>query len=323
MSDPLLAPICPICLSWDNTTVEIFPSRGDGSQYRCERCTEFELTRNAELDIERDATNVLRAALSYRIATSEEKRPTITSAWAKQFLADARPAIPPVQAARLLRFIAEGCMLTGKDCVVDKMTVAAQIESMNSNTVQILITQMLKAGLIVEIGTELVTSARLRRSEKTYQPTFAGWEKYEAERLGPKLGKRGFMAMKFGDVSLDDFARDVIKPAVQEGTGYELLDLRNVARAGVIDNIMREQIRDAAFVLVDLTHDNSGAYWEAGYAEGLGKPVIYLCEKRKFDAVKTHFDTNHCTTVPWDAADPAWFRAELVATIRRSLNLFS
>src|SRR3546814_6925901 len=73
--------------------------------------------------------------------------------------------------------------------------------------------------------------------------------------------------------------------------------MRNVARAGIIDNIMRSQIRDAAFVIVDLTHDNSGAYWEAGYAEGLGKPVIYICEKAKFDKAKTHFDTNHCTTV--------------------------
>ena len=38
-------------------------------------------------------------------------------------------------------------------------------------------------------------------------------------------------------------------------------------------------IRDAKFVIADLTHDNNGAYWEAGYAEGLGKPVIYICEK--------------------------------------------
>ena len=39
-------------------------------------------------------------------------------------------------------------------------------------------------------------------------------------------------------------------------------------------------VRDAAFVISDLTHDNSGAYWEAGYAEGLGKPVIYICEEK-------------------------------------------
>ena len=85
---------------------------------------------------------------------------------------------------------------------------------------------------------------------------------------------------------------------------------------------MRTQIRDAAFVLVDLTHDNSGAYWEAGYGEGLGKPVIYICEQNKFDTEKTHFDTNHCTTVAWSIGDPEPFVERLIATLRRSLNLF-
>ena len=80
------------------------------------------------------------------------------------------------------------------------------------------------------------------------------------------------------------------------------------------------QIRDAAFVIADLSHDNLGAYWEAGYAEGLGKPVIYICERGKFEEKQTHFDTNHCTTVLWSTDDPDQFRRELIATLRRSLD---
>ncbi len=100
-------------------------------------------------------------------------------------------------------------------------------------------------------------------------------------------------------------------------------DLRDVAQPGIIDNILREKIRDAAFILVDLTHDNSGAYWEAGYAEGLGKPVLYLCEQVKFDEKKTHFDTNHCTTVIWGGSKSNDdFSTELRATLRNSLKLF-
>ena len=112
-----------------------------------------------------------------------------------------------------------------------------------------------------------------------------------------------------------------MSPTVKE-LGYELIDLRDVARAGVIDNLLRAQIRDAAFVLVDLTHDNPGAYWEAGYAEGRGKPVLYLCEKTKFDAARTHFDTNHSTTVIWSTDARDTFCSELTATLRRSLDLF-
>lgn len=125
--------------------------------------------------------------------------------------------------------------------------------------------------------------------------------------------------MKFGDPDLDNFVNEVIKPTTKK-IGYDLVDMRDVARAGIIDNLMRTQIRDSAFVIADLTHDNSGAYWEAGYAEGLGKPVVYICEKSKFDAKSTHFDTNHCTTVPWSKDDPEGFRRELIATLRRSLD---
>ena len=148
-----------------------------------------------------------------------------------------------------------------------------------------------------------------------------GWERYEAEKRGQFEGNYGFIAMQFGDPELDPFVKEVVKPAVKEGVGYDLVDMRDVGRAGVIDNIMRTQIRDAAFVIVDLTHDNSGAYWEAGYAEGLGKPVLYICEKTKFDEQKPHFDTNHCTTVLWSRNDDGGFRQELIATLRRSLDL--
>ena len=153
--------------------------------------------------------------------------------------------------------------------------------------------------------------------------TLSGWEVFEKISVNLDSERVGFIAMKFNDDALESLVAKIVKPEIQDKLNYRLLDVREVSRAGVIDNIMREQIRDSAFVLADLTHDNSGAYWEAGYAEGLGKPVIYLCEKQKFDEAKTHFDTNHCTTVIWDSNNLNDFKAELIATIRRSLNLFT
>ena len=147
-----------------------------------------------------------------------------------------------------------------------------------------------------------------------------GWERYEAGKRGEFEGNYGFIAMQFDDPDLDNFVRDVVKPAVKKGTDYNLVDMRDIPRAGIIDNIMRIQIRDSAFVIADLTHDNYGAYWEAGYAEGLGKPVIYICERTKFERDGSHFDTNHCTTIPWSKDDSERFSRELIATLRRSLG---
>src|SRR5258707_2625733 len=135
------------------------------------------------------------------------------------------------------------------------------------------------------------------------------------ERRGKVAGNYGFVAFSFGNAQLDGLLKDTVKPGLRETLGFDLVDMRDVATAGVIDNIMRAQIRDAAFILADLTDDNPGACSEAGYAEGLGKPVIYLCEAAKFEAARTHFDTNHCTTVMWNAAEPALFVTELIATM--------
>ena len=152
--------------------------------------------------------------------------------------------------------------------------------------------------------------------------TLEGWERYEAEKRGQISGDYGFLAMEFGDSALESFAKEIVKPIVKRELGYDLVDMRDASQAGIIDNIMRIKIRDAAFVIADLTHDNRGAYWEAGYAEGLGKPVVYICEQHKFDDEKTHFDTNHCTTIPWskDKSKHDIFKRNLIATLRRSLD---
>lgn len=150
--------------------------------------------------------------------------------------------------------------------------------------------------------------------------TLNGWKQFNREKLGLFKGGYGFIAMQFSDPELDPFISNIVKPKIKDEFGYDLVDMRDVRQAGVIDNIMRVQIRDADFVIVDLTHDNHGAYWEAGYVEGLGKPVVYICERTKFMNEVSHFDTNHCTTITWSKDDPEGFIHELISTLRRSLD---
>ena len=176
---------------------------------------------------------------------------------------------------------------------------------------------------LIERGTIKVQNKGIYSSAISYfnvNLTLEGWEQYEREKSGKFKGNYGFIAMQFGDPELDPFITETVKPAIKEEFGYELVDMRDATRAGVIDNIMRVEIRDAAFVIADLTHDNCGAYWESGYAEGLGKPVVYICERTKFEKETSHFDTNHCTTITWSKDNLEGFKRELIATLRRSLE---
>jgi nucleoside 2-deoxyribosyltransferase len=122
--------------------------------------------------------------------------------------------------------------------------------------------------------------------------------------------------MQYNDEMIDIYKK-FFKPAVEE-TGFDLRILRDVLHAGLIDNQLRVEIRKSRFLLADLSHSNNGSYWEAGFAEGLGRPVIYLCEKIIFNNVdsKPHFDTNHHTTIIWDKQNIPSCLDELKSTIR-------
>jgi len=148
--------------------------------------------------------------------------------------------------------------------------------------------------------------------------TMEGWEHYQQLERGVVESRKAFMAMQYGDTLLDRIYRECFKPAV-ESTGFELLRLDERPKAGLIDNRMRVIIRTARFIVADLSHANLGAYWEAGFAEGLGRPVIYTCERAHFEKNKTHFDTNHCHTVLWSESSLEKASMELAATVRATL----
>lgn len=321
---------CPVCLGASGTLCDTFRTGRDSTGYDCPACGRFEIIRTALVDWFNPQrgrlTAMHRAAMSHKLRSASRSGSAIMikTDWMEHFITNARLPSPGEQATNLIRLLGDYTLDTGEGYRLDDVADTALVGSLNAQMFGQLRNELEAKGLVQRLGSAQVTNPRdvgvLIAS--VYGLTLDGWDRYETEKHGRISGRYGFLAMKFGDAILDALVRDVVKPAVKGGTGYDLVDLRDVARAGVIDNILREQIRDAAFVLVDLTHDNFGAYWEAGYAEGLGKPVIYLCEKSKFDQARTHFDTNHCTTVLWTVEDSASLEQLLVATLRRSLNLF-
>ena len=148
--------------------------------------------------------------------------------------------------------------------------------------------------------------------------TWEGWARYEELKREESASSVAFMAMQFGDEELNRVVTECFRPAVA-ATGFTLNLLTDGQGAGCIDDQLRVAIRTCRFVLADLTHSNLGAYWEGGFAEGLGKPVVYTCKKAVWDKEKTHFDTNHLVTIIWDPANLPKAAAELKATIRATL----
>jgi nucleoside 2-deoxyribosyltransferase len=166
----------------------------------------------------------------------------------------------------------------------------------------------------------LIQKSLLRREFRV--PEFAlsmdGWQQYEKLRHETSESRTAFMAMKFGRERSDTMFREHFIPAAK-ATGFDLHRIDTQPKAGLIDARMEVEIRATRFLVADLTHGNRGAYWEAGFSAGLGKPVFYTCEEGYFRRYSTHFDTNHHYIVIWNFAKPDQAVEELKAAIRATL----
>lgn len=305
---------CPIC----ETALAEPPSRVgfDNCLFSCPRCGHFKLS------------GPLIAALPYLLSTDKSAWAKLSHVLRRRFDAgekgvltsDAAEAIiakplprPREQADLLLRWIAEHISAPGETISLDSRTHGSIIGSQSVQGFALVLDHLFDSGKLT--GSR---SRTIGESGAHATLSFDGWELYESLRRGHRVYRKAFIAMKFGDAQLDGIVDRVFKPMSLQA-GFELRRIDDVPRAGLIDDRLRVEIQASDFLIADLTHENAGAYWEAGYAEGLGKPVIFTCERTKFESAKTHFDTNHHLTITWSASSPQEAGVRLKETIRATL----
>ena len=284
----------------------------DGVSFTCPQCGHFFLTGTAEsiVDDQLNSHGERRPVLSHYIRRRQvgEHIPKIYWEQCKHIIEEG--ALPTVfeQADTLLTLIGDHTSDPGKHVGLHLPSTMAIMGALSTDGVSYCLSGLQDHGLVIEQGRSMDGPGKVSL-------TFSGWKRYEELKRGAPSGWKAFIAMKFGDDDLNLMLDKYFRPAV-EATGFKLFRLDDEPRAGLIDDRLRVEIKSSRFLISDLTHDNNGAYWEAGYAEGLDKPVIYTCEKSKFEESKTHFDTNHHLTVSWDKDNPAQAVKDLKATVR-------
>ncbi len=307
---------CPVCQSSLNSS-DSNPGGRDVDAYDCPRCGKFMLTRSLVASLPHMLSSDLDASakLSHAIQRAQVRTEQVMfdTYTADAVLKHPLPR-PREQADLLIRWLANNVPGPGEMVWVEYRTHGSIIGSKSPAGFELVLDHLFSTGLVAGIQSKTLNNGD--RAQATL--TFDGWDYYERLRQGGGEYRKAFMAMKFGDETLNMMLDRVFKPSAKRA-GFDLIKLDDVPKAGLIDDRLRVEIQSADFIIADLTHDNYGAYWEAGYAEGLGKPVIYTCEKTKFASSKTHFDTNHHLTILWDSGTPEISGNDLVATIRATL----
>jgi len=172
------------------------------------------------------------------------------------------------------------------------------------------IEQLLERGLLRNAGNELFGNSTIIK----YQITARGWEKLDSLRTASGSAKKqAFVAMWFHP-DMEEFYTNGIGPAVEAcGLRSFRVDLKEHNNK-ICDEIIAE-IRRSRILVADFTGDRGGVYYEAGFASGLGIPVIWTV--RKDFLTKVHFDTRQYNHIVYETADE--LRSKLENRIRATI----
>jgi nucleoside 2-deoxyribosyltransferase len=147
--------------------------------------------------------------------------------------------------------------------------------------------------------------------------TDAGWDFVEGRKIG--ASNQAFVAMSFCD-RLDPVYIKGIKPALE--SKKLRLDSRRMKEHhhnGDINYQIISEIRRSRLVVADFTGQRGGVYLEAGFALGLGIPVIWTCQDDEEERKKIHFDVEHYNFVFWE--NPEDLRKKLIDRIAATVPL--
>jgi hypothetical protein len=122
-----------------------------------------------------------------------------------------------------------------------------------------------------------------------------GWAHIDSKRQANPNSQIGFIAMWFNE-SVNG-ARMAIEKGIM-AAGYKPFRVDQKEHNNKIDDEIIAGIRGSKFLVADLTDHRGGVYYEAGFAQGLGLEVVWLC--RKSDMEKMHFDIRQYNCIPWE-----------------------
>jgi hypothetical protein len=120
-----------------------------------------------------------------------------------------------------------------------------------------------------------------------------GWVEIENQIAKNNLSQV-FIAMRFHEST--NLARDAIKRAIQHSS-LNPLRIDEKEHINKICSEIQYEIKNSGLVIADVTGQNQGVYYEAGYAIGLNIPVIWCCRSNEADQL--HFDTRQYNHILW------------------------
>ncbi len=189
--------------------------------------------------------------------------------------------------------------LETNDTIAWKEIVIRWIEAVDDKELWGFMRALASAGLVLE-------------SNDQWALTAEGLLRLEKMSVGGENSDQAFVAMWF-NATMDAVFDEGVEPALVKA-GYRAMRIDRKEHSGKIDDEIIAEIRRSRFIVADFTCGlastatgalavpRGGVYYEAGFAQGLGLPVIWCVREDQIEMV--HFDTRQFNHIVWkDALD--------------------
>ena len=310
---------CPIC---SNADAKINIALGLNSNVECPQCGKYQISSSASAELS-IPTNFQHKRWKISAWVNEFKFELITSTELKMALSCSVPSLHH-RAERMLRWIAAK-FSPGSEFSIHRLQHQHKVEQVTGQFGYVLTgsSRLIPIGWNKSLAemefmiTEVLCNEMellISQNNHDYQVSPKGLLYLEGRR--ESVSSVGFCAMWFGEEVLPLW-KEVIEPAILDA-GYEPIRIDSKQHNGKIDDEIMASIRSARFVVSDFTGNRGGVYYEAGFAHGLGLPVIFMC--RESDLKDIHFDVRQYNCILWTPEKLEEAQSQLKHRIRATLG---
>ena len=292
---------CPLCRG----TASLWAYNGIDARIECGRCGTFKLTRrlyDTTLEaLNREMKELLPYLSAHTRQASERGEEILLEVDNWKDYAMAHRAVPVSRKLfNLLELIARRTTPGKPTNIFD--TDAPLLDAVDSTELSFLLGTQNDFGCTTQLNKHAVILKA------------KGWEQIQAATISGIPGKC-FVAMSFDEDLKKPIFHDGIEPAIRIDCKMEPVRIDLVPHNdNIIDKIIAE-IRTCQFMVADFTGNKAGVYFEAGFAKGLGREVIWTCRKDHFENI--HFDIAQFSHIVWQ--DPHDLRTRLADRIKATI----
>jgi hypothetical protein len=280
---------CPLC----GQDAQPYPVNSLHRDWLSARCGRVSISSQAVEKARAEGRLHLLSAFFRRIPDTATV-PVVTSLNLDQHLAGVPSYTPIEKADRLLVELARATRQLSDSPEFDPARDYPLVVAADSGEVETLTSWLVRAGYVEKHHLSL---------------TLEGWQRVDEMRKSGRESGRAFVAMWFDPQMAAVYAMG-IEPAITDA-GYEPLRIDRMEYVNSIDDEIIAGLRGSRLMVADFSGNRGGVYFEAGFMQGLGRNVFWICRKEELATV--HFDVRQFNFI--DYSDPADLRQRLTFRI--------